>query len=507
MKRKNFQAIGSQILLIIGIVVVVNILAKEFYFRLDFTADRRYTLSQATKNILDDLEEPVTITAYFTEDVPSQFIKTREDFRELLVEYGNASDGNVVYEFIDPNKEQELERKAVEEGIMPSIVNVRERDQVSQKRVFFGAVIRLGEKKEIIPLIQPGTAMEYSLSSGIKKLTIKDKPVIAYVTGHGEPPQDNLQQAMELLDILYTVEDADLADPGIDLLKYSAMTIVAPTDTFPAAELAVLDNYLARGGKLVIAYNRVQGDFRTVQGTALYTGLEDWLAEKGLMMENAFVVDANCGTVAVQQQSGRMNFTSQINFPYLPRITSFADHPVTKGLEEVMMPFASPIHFTGDTSLDFTPLAWSSSRSGTQSPPVFFDINKRWSENDFPLSNLNVAAVLSGKLSGDRQSAIVLVADGDFAVNGPGARAQQLQPDNINLLVNSIEWLSDQTGLIDLRTKAVTSRPLDQIEDSKKTLLKWLNFAIPIILVILYGIIRSQRRRKIRIKRMEEGYV
>jgi ABC-type uncharacterized transport system involved in gliding motility auxiliary subunit len=83
----------------------------------------------------------------------------------------------------------------------------------------------------------------------------------------------------------------------------------------------------------------------------------------------------------------------------------------------------------------------------------------------------------------------------------------QLQPDNVSFFVNAIDWLSDDTGLIDLRTKGVTSRPLDQIEDGTKTLLKWFNFSVPILLIIILGIIRMQRNRSLKNKRMEEGYV
>jgi hypothetical protein len=74
-------------------------------------------------------------------------------------------------------------------------------------------------------------------------------------------------------------------------------------------------------------------------------------------------------------------------------------------------------------------------------------------------------------------------------------------------MVNAIEWMSDQSGLIELRTKAVTARPLDEIEDGKKNFLKWLNFLLPLVLVILFGVFRNQRNRNIRMKRMEEGYV
>jgi len=171
------------------------------------------------------------------------------------------------------------------------------------------------------------------------------------------------------------------------------------------------------------------------------------------------------------------------------------------------MAFASPITFSGDTSLQFTPLAKTSSKSGYQIPPFMFDIKKKWQDSDFTDPNQVVAAVLSGKIVGDNYSKIIVVGDGNFPVSGSGQQAQQLQPDNISLMVNSIDWLTDESGLIDLRTKQVTSRPLDQVSDSKKTFLRWFNFLIPLIIITLYGVSRYQRRRIIRKKRMEEGYV
>jgi gliding-associated putative ABC transporter substrate-binding component GldG len=507
MKKKGGKSITTQILLMIGIVIIVNIISEQLYFRLDLTADKSYTLSKATKNILRSLEEPVTVTAYFTEDVPPQLLQARTDFKDMLVEYANVAKGNLVYEFIDPNKDQESESKAMQAGIMPNIVNVRERDQMTQKRVFLGAVLKMGNDKEIIPVIQTGTAMEYALSSSIKKLSVTEKPLIGFVQGHGEPPMSALQQVMASLGILYSVQAVNLDDPGTELGKYATIAIVAPSDTMPPAHFSLLDQYLSRGGNLFIAYNKVKGDFTTVSGSSIYTGLEDWLGRKGLYVDNNFLVDATCGSVGVQQQSGFMSFTTNISFPYLPVIQKFADHPVTKGLEQVILPFASTIQYTGDTSFIFTPVAFSSQKSGTINPPVYFDINKQWTDRDFPLSNLPVAGILSGNFSGNIKSSIILVGDGDFPVNGEGQRPQQLQPDNVNLMVNAVDWLSDETGLIDLRTKAITARPLKDVEEGRKLFLKWLNFLLPIILIILYGIFRNQRNRSLRVKRMEEGYV
>lgn len=507
MKKKGGKSLTTQILLMVAIVIIVNIISDQLFFRLDLTADKSYTLSKATKNILRSLEEPVTVTAYFTEDVPPQLLQARKDFKDMLIEYSTIAKGNIVYEFIDPNKDEASERKAMQEGIMPNIVNVRERDQMMQKRVFLGAVLKMGDNKEIVPVIQSGTAMEYSLSSSIKKLTIIDKPVIGHIQGHGEPPMNALQQVMASLGVLYSVQEINLYDQSVDLRKFNTISIIAPSDTIPQEHLDMLDQYLASGGKLFIAYNKVKGDFSTVQGTSIYTGLEDWLGRKGLFVDNNFLVDAKCGSVGVQQQTGFMSYTTNVNFPYLPVIQSFADHPVTKGLEQVLLPFASTIQYNGDTSLVFTPIAFSSQKSGTLNPPLYFDINKKWADSDFPLSGLTIAGVLSGKISGDVDSRIILVGDGDFPVNGEGQRPQQLQPDNINLMVNAIDWLSDETGLIDLRTKAITARPLKDIDEGRQLFLKWLNFLLPILLIIIYGIFRNQRNRSLKVKRMEEGYV
>jgi gliding-associated putative ABC transporter substrate-binding component GldG len=507
MKIKGAKSMTTKILLMTGIVIVINILSDQLYFRLDLTADKSYTLSKATKNILRSLEEPVTVTAYFTEEVPPQLLQARKDFKDLLIEFSNVAKGNLVYEFIDPNKSEELERKAMQEGIMPSIVNVRERDQMMQKRVFMGAVLKMGSEKEMIPMVQAGSAMEYDLASSIKKLSVIDKPAIGLIQGHGEPSIGALQQVMASLGILYSVRPVDLENPSEDPGRYATIMMVAPTDTIPARHFDVLDRYLAGGGNLFIAYNKVKGDFATVQGTTNYTGLEDWLAKKGLYIDNNFLVDATCGSVGVQQQAGFMSFTTNVSFPYLPVIQKFADHPVTKGLEQVMLPFASTIQFTGDTSLAFTPIAFSSQKSGTLNPPLYFDINKKWTDRDFPLSGLTVAGILSGRMGGMAESKIILVGDGDFPVNGEGQRPQQLQPDNVNLMVNAVDWLSDETGLIDLRTKAITARPLKDVAEGRALFIKWLNFLLPIILIILYGIFRNQRNRSLRVKRMEEGYV
>ncbi|MCK5105781.1 MAG: GldG family protein, partial [Cyclobacteriaceae bacterium] len=184
MKRSK---VISRVLIFIGILVVLNLISEKLFLRLDFTADQRYTLSDATKNILEDLDDVVTVTAYFTKDLPPQLQKSRKDFENLLIEYENRSGGNVIYEFINPNESEAEEQKAQQKGISPVMVNITEKDQVKQMRAYLGAVLQMGDKTEIIPMIQPGAGMEYSLTTSIKKISVLDKPKVAFLQGHGEP--------------------------------------------------------------------------------------------------------------------------------------------------------------------------------------------------------------------------------------------------------------------------------------------------------------------------------
>ena len=504
--RKKVQ---NSILLFFGIFLLINIIASRFYFRIDYTEDQRYSLSNATKNILSSLKEPITITAYFSEDLPPDIEKVRQDFRDLLVEYASYSNGQIVYDFVNPTESQETEMQAQKSGIRPIMINVREKDQMKQQKAYLGALIQMGNQKETIPFIQPGAAMEYDLSSNIKKLSVTQKPKIALLQGNGEPKISALSQLNEKLSVMYDVVPLTLTDTAGIPAEYKTLAIIAPNDTIPKYYFTYFDDYLSHGGRMIIAMNRVEGDLAKGMGKDEYTGLSDWLKDKGVEVEKNFVIDASCGNVMVRQQQGLFVMNTPVKFPYIPVITSFAKNPITEGLETVMFPFVSSIKlFPKDSTVIMYPLLTTSKKSGVQSPPLYFDVMKNWTQSDFNLSSLPVGVVVEGKISGNTDSKMIVFGDGDFVVNGEGQQAQKVQDDNINLMVNSIDWLSDDTGLIDLRTKGVSSRPIDAtLQDSTKSFLKYLNFLLPLILIVLYGIFRFQNRRRIRNKLMNTTYV
>ncbi len=502
---KTKKKYTTVILLTLGILLLLNILAAKFFFRLDFTEDKRYTLSQATKDLLNDIDEPVTIKAYFSDNLPPQLDIIRRDFRDMLVEYSQASKGMVVYEFIDPMKDDDGEQKAQQEGIMQMQVEVREKDQAKAQVVYMGAVIEMGDGKEVLPVIQSTSGMEYSITSNIKKLSVVDKPLIGILTGHGEAGPYKLQQAMQDLSVLYKVENVTLSDTTDALKKYNTLAIIGPTDSLPPTHLQQLSNFVSRGGNMLVALNTVDADMNSGynMGRAINTGLGEWLHGYGVAVNNNFVLDANAITAMVTRQQGPFKVQSPILFPYIPKITNFGDHPVTAGLEQLVFNFVSSIDYSGDSTIKYTPLLMSSEMSAVRPASTYIDLNYQWGENDFPLSNQILGAALEGNLSGKPAKMIVL-ADANFPVSDG---KQKINPDNINLLVNAIDWLSDDTGLIELRTQGATARPIDKLEDGKKAFIKYFNFLLPILLVMGYGIFRVQHNRILRIKRREVGYV
>jgi len=497
----------TTVALVIGIVIAVNLLSSVYHFRADLTENHQYTLSKATREIVRHLEEPVTVTAYFSKDMPPAIMQATEQFKDMLVEYANLSGGQIIYKFVNPGASAADEQAAQEAGIQPVLINVREKDQMKQQKAYLGATVAMGKQTEVIPVLGPGTSGEYALSTAIKKISVKVKPTVGFLQGNGEPSLDEMPEAEKQLGVLYDVKPVTITDstripPGV-----RTMAIIGPSTPFSTRQLARLDSFSARGGNLLVALNHAGGNMQMGGGTFNHSGLAAWLAGKGIVVGDNFIIDAQCASIPQQQQQGGFSFQTNISFPYFPVISHFAKHPVTTGLENVVLQFASTISYQGDSSMQFTPLAFTSALSDSLDGPQRFNLGRQWTQQDFTQQGLVVAAAVTGAIGGKSgRSKMVVVTDGDFPVNGPAGQAHQLAPDNVSLLSNAIDWLSDDTGLISLRTKAVTARPIAQISDGAKAFLKYLNFLLPLLAVILYGLIRFRANRRKRQRRQQADY-
>lgn len=496
-------------LLFLVVIVLVNLVGQRIDFRIDLTEDDRYTLSQATKEMLEQLDEPVTVSAYFTENLPPDLELVKSEFKDMLIEYADRSNGNLVYEFINPNESEELEKTAQENGVQPILASVRENDRAEQLRAYMGATFRMGEMTDVIPLIQPGAPLEYAVSSSIKKISSPEKPTIGLVQGHGEPSLRAMPEVMAGLSVLFEVQAMSLFDSVPVNDRFDALMIVNPTDSFSEEHLSQLDAFLAKGKNLLVAMDRVSADLATTQyGTARTIALEEWLARKGINLKPSFVVDKSSGQVQIRQQRGIFSINTPVAFHYFPLFKEFPEHPITAGLEASIFQFSSPLSYTGDTTVRFTPILLTSGESNELPAPQVFDIQKQWTDSDFPMSNIPVAGVFEGPIvPGSPGNRVAVFGNGSFAVNGEGQNQQRLAPDNVNLMVNAVEWLGDQTGLIELRTRGTMYRPLEELEDSERTMIKWFNLLSPILIVLLYGFIRYNWRKKQRLTRRIPGNV
>jgi ABC-type uncharacterized transport system involved in gliding motility auxiliary subunit len=282
MHKKLYTSLG----LLLLIIVAINFVSNEFHLRFDFTEDGEYTLSEATSEIIDDLEDPVTVKAYFSQNLPPDVAKTRQDFQEMLIEYSNRSNGKVVYEFINPSEKESIEQEANKNGIRTVMINVREKDQVKQQKAFMGALVL---------------------------------PIIDFLQGHGEPTLDELAQARQSLDILYTTQAVTLSDTTDIAPTAKTLVIIRPTDTIPSSHFQKIESFVARGGRVLVAINRVDGNFQNATGSAVNTGLEQWLLAKGIEVEDNFVIDTKCGSVTVCC-SNRFNSPTSLWSPDSPII-------------------------------------------------------------------------------------------------------------------------------------------------------------------------------------------
>ncbi|MDD4141380.1 MAG: GldG family protein [Bacteroidales bacterium] len=502
---KTKRQLTYTLLIIFGIIILINIVSLSLYKRFDTTQNKDYTMSNATNSILKGLEEPVTITAYFSKGLPPQFAKVKSDLKSVVEEYASISKGKVAFEFIDPTESPEMEKRAVEAGIRPVMINVRQKDKMEQQKAYIGVVIKYRDKTEAIPVIQEGSAIEYILTTSIKKLTITNKPLIGFIQGHGEPTINAFGQSLGEMSVLYDIKPVTLGDTT-DINRFKTLVITAPTKEYSEYELDRLESYLAAGGKLMINIEHVKADLQnSMEVSATNVGIEGWLTKYGLVIEDNAVIDKKCGTIGVVQNQGSFSMRIPMAFPYLPIISNFADHPITEKLHGLITLFPASIQYTGNGSdKTFTPLLFTSEASGTQALPLTIQIDKKWLNSDYPLKGVIIGGVLTGSFDGGPETSIVVIADGDYIL--PQGQ-QRVNADNINLFANSIDWLSDDTGLMDLRSKGISYRPIDEMEDGRKAFLKWFNFLFPIVVVVIYGLINMQLKHRKRIKRMEEYYV
>lgn len=515
------KALKSQTLMRIAIILVIlillNIVSVRVFGRLDFTKNDLFTLSDASKELVGSLDDMVTVRAFFTEDLPAPYNNNRRAVLDELNEYKAYAKGNLQFEFIDPSGEKE-EQDAQQQGVSPVQVQVVREDKFEVKRAYMGLVFLYEDKKEVLPVVQNTSTLEYDISSTIKRLTTRVRKKIGFLTGHGEPDLKGLSRAQQLLGKQYEITTVDVSKGKPVPSDIAVLIMMAPNTRFPETDKYQIDQYIMNGGRVAFLLNKVEANLQQRFGRENDINLEDMLGVYGLRINPDLVRDAQCANISIMQQQFGFNIQSQVPFPLLPLVSNFdKNNMMVKDLEGVVLFFGSSVDTVNlaTKNLKGEILMRSSKESGRQTNVFVFDPLSQYTRADFTEHEIPLAAIVWGQFksafadkpvpvdtsasaiapSGNtitisQSTRVVLVGDGDFARDQYLGRA-----DNLTLFANMVDYLVDDAGLITIRSKDVTTPPLEQVSDGAKKLIKYGNLVVPPVLILGYGFIRWRMRR------------
>lgn len=539
MSRKKTVDTTLRTLAVIGSLVFVNILGVRLFGRADLTHDDQFTLNEASRNVMRALQDPITVTAYFTRDLPPPYSTNARYVRDLLEEYYNYGSGNFRYEFVNPEAEetdedkekkkevkQDIFGRAVREattierelgtlGIPPVQVRVNEGDKLEVKRAYMGIAIKYRDKHEVIPVVSDTANLEYDLTTMVRKLTREKTPKVALVTGHGGPDQQKgLTRMHGLLGQLYDVTTVDLSSAATIPDDVDAIIIAGPKTAFSDAEKRAIDAFVMSGRSAAFLLDAVHPDLQTMQSEEANHGLGDLLASYGASLEPGLVLDPECATINVAQQRGPMRIMQPVRYPFVPVVQGLdASHPLTRGLAQVAFPFTSAVSVNAAEGVKADVLVKSSSKAWVQAPPFNLDPLQRWTMDMIQSpGQRNFVVTLSGALkspydgapvaegeapSGVAESARVLVAGGSAFIQD-----DYLSKPNEALLLNMLDWLVLDEALLAVRSRGLAAAPLDgEIGDGARNTLKTMNILGLPMAFVAFGLVRwrlrENRRRKV----------
>ena len=560
MKKAQTQKLQSylQLLIMVAIVVVINIIAQFYHERLDLTTDNRYTLSETTINRLENLDDIVTVKVYLgDEDLPAGFRKLKESTRELLNEMKAYAGDMLQYQFIDPDKNKSPEqrrnttRQLVNEGLTPINLQVNKDGSSKQKRIFPGAIFFYKNKTTAVQILQKQhgrnphqvihnsiMGMEYGFMNAVKKLRTNKEKIIAFVTGHGELGELATRDIRQTLSNHHEVKRINLPEYKVRALQEFDLAIIAkPTKKFSTLDKFKIDQFIMRGGKVLWLVESLMADMDSlgrsgVGMTREYNlNLRDQLFKYGVRINNDLVQDLNSHVIRIS----RMGRTGQrqnsfLPWPYHPRVTPKNDNPIVNNLSPIWFRFVNTIDTVGPSYIDKEVLLQTSQYSRNLPHPVRINlqnIRDRMNKRLYRAGPQDIAVLLEGTFPSVFQNRatpqtlnygkvknfsdstkMIVVSDGDVIRNQYRSIRDQVIPlgkdsytnvsfANKQFILNCIDYLLDDSGLMKLRSKEFSLRMLNKSKaEDEKYYWQVVNMGLPVILVILFGIAYNFIRRQ-----------
>lgn len=564
--RNKIQTLTNLGLLVV-VVVLVNILAnarfgdRAMYGYIDLTEDKRFTLTQGTKQLVRELDEVVFVRVLLEGDFPAGFKRLQNSTREVLSKFRGESK-LLEFEFDDPAagsaEEINARRKQLaEEGIRPINLRVKENQGTSEKLIYPHAIFYYKGRNIVVDLLEnevPGVPpeiilnnsiglLEYKFANAIQKLQITAKPILIFSTGHGELEELETADLESSLRPYYDTGRLNLDSMSSVPKEVSALIIAKPRFPFSEKNKFKIDQYVMNGGKVLWMIDALRVDMDSLRtrdrylATEYNLGLDDLLFRYGVRLKTNLVLDFQ--STGIQLVTGMVGNAPQFDYfryPYhlvaLPR----SNHPIVKSLNGVNLLYAGSIDTVKTkTPVQKTILLESSRRSMLQHSPLTMDFefmrypldSTKFNKPYQPLAVLlegRFPSLYENRVSQDmldmleqikrpfraesEPTRMIVVADGDVAKNKVNLQQQSYSRlgynevdrflfANKDFVINSIEYLLDDRGVVEARGKDVKLRMLDTVQaQEEKTQWRLVNIMFPLIALAGLGLGFNYWRRK-----------
>lgn len=551
MKQNKLLTIGLALLSFI----LINIIASLVYTRIDLTEDKRYTLSEQAMEAADVFNSTIVIDVLLEGDLPSEFAKLKIETQQLLEEFASRND-NIKFNFVDPLSDNTRTDATIAElqslGLTPANVTVEENGRVSQEIIFPWAMVNYNNKTIRVPLLKNKLGasseervnisvqnLEYAFADAFTKLTIQTKKRVAVIKGNGELDDIYLADFLTTIRDYYnigaiTLDSVEKNPQKVfdQLREYDLALIAKPTEAFTDKEKYVLDQFIINGGKSIWLIDQVAIELDSLfnpEGSSMaFTrdlNLNDFFFKYGFRINPVLISDLYFTQIVLATGEGNNSQYNPVPWYYHPMVFSQNNHPINNNLEAVRFQFANSID-TISNSYRKTVLYSSSPLSKTEGVPKLISLDiintppdkENYSDGDKPLAVLiegEFSSAFNNRITPDKlvgaktegnDNKMLIIADGDVIKNQiRNNRPLELGYDkwtnnfygNKEFLVNSINYLLDDTGLINIRNKKVKIALLDQEKiANQKTKWQLINVGIPVVLVFFFGFTFNYYRKR-----------
>jgi gliding-associated putative ABC transporter substrate-binding component GldG len=549
------------VLLILGFVLVFNYVVSKKFARIDLTESKMYSLSDASKKLLRNLDDIITIKVYFSKALPPHMKPVEADIKDLLSEYQAYAGKNLKIQWEDPGKSEDAKRKAAALGINEVQAQSFAKDKVEFINVFMGIAVLYADKKEVLPLIQNTENFEYDLDQCIMKVSRTATPKIAIMKTdttpyidpmvraqmRGQMPEDQFEAKFkpmfEQLRQNYDVSVVEAKNPTV--IDSSIKTlIVAGGDngSFSDRTLFEIDQYFMKGGNLIVLADPIKIEIeRGVSAVVQSPKILDLLEHYGARIDKSLVLDASCGQVQIPQQVGPFQMNVAVPYPFIVRINPDGfnkKNPSVSGLGQMIFPWISPVSLLVDNvdsakgtgAVKGTVLIQSSPKSWVDVGPAYNiypqqEWNTLFSQKQSILKRQNLVLYLTGNFKSyfaDKPippksgagNAAPSPEDANRVIEKENVKrhlvvvgdsrfltAEHAAPGNVAWLLNTADWLSLDENLISIRSRTLVDRSIknDKLEpgSSYSNAIRFTNILLMPVLAIILGLIIFLRRREV----------